>query len=841
MVEMQKEIAMNRFKMCLFLTWVFFVVALGDAHAVDSVRTLPRGNARLKAIGAVFAETLNKMSNTRFALADSPFDGRGILLALAKDYKGKVAIPAEIADNMEAFAVSADSKSIVILGNSPKAVQDGMYTYLGRLGCRWFFPGKRWTIIPKVKSVYENMSFSSAPDYANRNIWYQYGFGWGKRWSADKIRNDYLKWRDANRQGGKDANCGHSWGHIVHRNKAAFDAHPEFYAMGKDGNRIIPKNPNAAKFCCSNPELIRLVAEDRLRLLREKRKRNPDAFMVSVDPSDGPHMCHCAACAKLGGGRPSDMVVNLANGVARYLREREPGAWVGFYAYSAHQYPPELPIEKNVYVQIATAFNSTKYSLDELIKIWGSKAGAVGIREYYSCMAWNKNLPGRARGADVEYHKRVIPKWFKYGATSISAESNDNWAAQGLGYYVAANLMWNTKTDVDALVDDFYAKAFGKAAPPIRELYAMWKDAPPLLPAYLARWLEKLDEASKLTRDPAVLARINDLKAYLHYVVLYSDFERAKAGDDARAKYLELMEFAFRIKSRNVIHSYALARRIANGVFPASVLKDLPKELRGKNKRAIDPWNVFNYKTCPWQQNPNEYADGEIETFFQKDLRRLAPRKNDVRFYSHDLIPPPMPLEGAADGDCRQNTYRFKTIFYFLAGDEDAEVLFKGVRMSNFTLFDPTNGNELQKELVRPGKERKIRLKTERPGLYKLVANGWYTLKFPKDLKVVYEMSSLRHGQPTAYAGPGYFFVPKGRRSFRMAIGARLIVKDPNGNIHKYIPEKDPRTVEIEVPEGCDGKRWEICFLTCGRWYFLDLPPFVSLSPDGYIGPKECF
>jgi hypothetical protein len=412
--------------------------------------------------------------------------------------------------------------------------------------------------------------------------------------------------------------------------------------------------------------------------------------------------------------------------------------------------------------------------------------------------------------------------------------------AQGPGYYAAANLMWDINADVDTLMDDFYDKCFGPAAGPVRELYGMWNGSRPLLSPYLAQWLEKLEEASLLTTDKDVLNRLNDLKAYLHYVVCYYDFESAKAGNDAREKYLRLMEYAFRIKSRNMVHSYALARRIANGKFPASVLKDLPEELRGKNKNVINSWNIFEKETCLWQQNTNEFTDVEIEQFFSEDLKRFIPFKNMLKTYSDNLVIPPVTIEGAADGNCRLNSYRFKTVFYFIADRDNIEVDFKGKPLSNFKLYRYGSSVLLQQERSTE-ENRKIKLKTAGAGLYKLIANGWFILKFPDDLKAVYERSPESIGEPKSYAGPGYFFVPEGTKSFNMAVGTRLFVKDPGGNVLKYTSDKDSKVVTINVPEGYDGKQWEIGFLTCGKWYFIDLPPYVSLTPDGYIGPRELF
>ena len=401
--------------------------------------------------------------------------------------------------------------------------------------------------------------------------------------------------------------------------------------------------------------------------------------------------------------------------------------------------------------------------------------------------------------------------------------------------------MWNTETDANQLLDDFYHKAFGNAATPIRELYRQWQNAPPLLPGYLAHWLEKLDQAAKLAKSPETTARINDLKAYAHYLVLYRDFQNATKGNDARKKYLKLLEFVFRIKSRNMVHSYALARRVANGKFPDSILYDLPQKLQGGNKKIIAKWNIFKPAECPWQQNKQEYSDEEIEHFFADDLKRFLPATNSIKSFSDKLIVPPQKLQGADDGSSRGNSYRFKNRFYLLCDKKSLPIELSGNRASNLSLYKQNSDQVLQQAIIHRGENRKIILKIPEPGLYRLEVSGWFTIKFPANLKVVYTMSPSTHGQPTPYAGPAYFYVPGKTRKFSMAIGTRLILKAPNGKTWTFLAEKSKSPVTITVPPGCDGKRWEICWLSCGEWFFLDIPPYVSLSPNGYIGPEECF
>ena len=47
----------------------------------------------------------------------------------------------------------------------------------------------------------------------------------------------------------------------------------------------------------------------------------------------------------------------------------------------------------------------------------------------------------------------------------------EHWATHGPQYYVMAQLVWNPQADADAVLADYYQRAFGSAAAPIREYY----------------------------------------------------------------------------------------------------------------------------------------------------------------------------------------------------------------------------------------------------------------------------------------------------------------------------------------------------------------------------------
>ena len=77
---------------------------------------------------------------------------------------------------------------------------------------------------------------------------------------------------------------------------------------------------------------------------------------------------------------------------------------------------------------------------------------------------------GRRR-SNLRYLRQQIPRYFAHGATSLDCESGNNWGIHGLGYYLANRLMWNPKTDADALLADFFQQAFGAAAASMRRYY----------------------------------------------------------------------------------------------------------------------------------------------------------------------------------------------------------------------------------------------------------------------------------------------------------------------------------------------------------------------------------
>ncbi len=207
--------------------------------------------------------------------------------------------------------------------------------------------------------------------------------------------------------------------------------------------------------------------------------------MRSIEPSDGGGWCECEACRPIGS--PTDKALTLANEISAWLERHAPGKYVAMYAYNYHS-PPNSRARPRVIVNVATGFIKGAYSVDDLILGWKARGvRQFGIREYYSVNAWDRDLPGAARAAELDYITGTIPHFYRLGARFINAEASDNWGPNGLGYYIATRIMWDvTEAErVDELVADFINNAFGRAGEAMAKFYRLITGPPLLMSRHL--------------------------------------------------------------------------------------------------------------------------------------------------------------------------------------------------------------------------------------------------------------------------------------------------------------------------------------------------------------------
>lgn len=727
----------------------------------------------------------------------------------------------------EAYVLQAGSEQLCVAGHTSLAVRHGAFALLEALGCRWLHPGERWTVAPHRTDwrLPEAKTFA-APEFRDRKVFYAYGYGIDE--SREALGRDFGLWLRANRLGGlAPFRCGHSYPHTVGAYAEEFKAHPEYFGMTEEGTRRAFGTHES--LCYSNPDVARIFIEHRLVEFKAMREANPYAFMVSMDPNDGSSPCYCDSCRALGNG--SDQALYLANQVARALRKEYPDAAVGLYLYASHKLPPEkVKPEPNVYGQLAMAFNRTGFTYEELAQGWRA-AGlqAMGIREYFGVEAWDWGLPGRGRGSNPTYMQDAIPRYKEWGATSLNAEMNANWGTFGPGLWVAARLLWDVDADVDAMLDDYYTSAFGPAAETMRALHAMWLEDSKLTRSNLHAWLTSVDRARQAVAesDAGFRNRIEDMMAYMHYVVLFRGWERAAATKDrdkAYAALKPLLAFTWRIRERQVVHSYALQRRLVNS--GAEVLRPLE-----------DGWR-FNDPEAVWK-DPTPMTSTELSRLFEQDVRNHPPDDRLVRF-SSDLVP----LERSGTDETPSGHLRRTSVWHVRVPDgRDAfSVRVEDGGLRGIELRD-TGGVSLAKfgGIESEGENGAAALEVPAPGLYTVVLNGGqYRPVFPGDLRVVGE-ASIRYPFPSEYFGSCYCYVPRGTKTVLVKPGMRFSVQAPSWKARRdYYPSDEGPRECVEIPVGEDGgKLWRVDASTRGAFYFLNIPPYVALDPGRMLVPAD--
>jgi hypothetical protein len=261
-----------------------------------------------------------------------------------------------------------------------------------------------------------------------------------------------------------------------------------------------------------------------------------------MEPSDGGGFCTKPECLKIGG--PSEQTFYLSNAVAREVRTKYPGTWVGSLAYSEHILPPAFKIEPNTFIMVTTAFNNSGFTSEQLLQRWKTKVNKTGIYDYISVYEWDNDLPGQVTAAQSGILRKTIQRYYNAGATAYQAESTMGWISKGPGQYILSKLLWDRNTDISAIKNDFFERGFGKVAPLIRKLYDDWEFYPHriFMANDLANWLAWTDEAYKKAESSIIKKRIEQIKIYLHYLVMYRNFK----NNPTEANMISILTFAYR-------------------------------------------------------------------------------------------------------------------------------------------------------------------------------------------------------------------------------------------------------------------------------------------------------
>lgn len=824
----------------------------GDAPAVALARegkallpiiVAPNADPRINAIAQQLAVYLGKITDAPFEVKTG--DGStGIVLGLAADFPaieklGQLTRMFDPADALrrEEYLLRTSTQtggasSLWLIGATPLAVEHAVWDLLARLGYRQFFPGDTWEVIPHLPALSVAINVHAKPDFLTRRIWYGFGM-------YDYNDEPYLQWCARNRAvPGFNLATSHSYNRIMRELKTAFEQHPEYLALvnGKRGG---------TKFCISNKALRQLIINQYALPFFEK---NPDKDSLSMEPSDGGGWCECDDCATLGS--ITDRALLLANEVAQAVSEKYPDKYVGLLAYNQHSPPPTIRVHPHVIVKIQTAFIRGGYTFEQLAQGWHAQGAQLGVGDYYSIFQADMSRPADQKGSDLYRIRTGIPHFHELGMRFFMAESSDLWGAIGLGHYLSAQLIWDvSKADqFDAIVADFFDKAFGPASKPMEQFYRLIyrfgeNDRRPLLRRdMLARMYRHLAEARTLAKeDAAVMKRLDDLSLFTRYEALFQEYA-ASAGKKRQIAIEALVANAWQMRQTMMIHAKPLTHNNARRLIE-----------RDRNIKSLSA-------TFQWPDKP--YTRDAIASMVRAGV--TSTQTVDIGFepvdFSDDLVPATaLNLKQVERGAYNNIAPQGRQTFYtWLDKPGDVKLRLSGGHIVHYrhiasdvqtTLYadaNPMVGEVVASDASVPpdGRERTIALASPFEGLHQVEV-------YPPANRAKVEIA--QPGLPwTMTAGLDdhniltgtwslYFYVPKGTRIVGgFAQRARGDVLDGDGNVVFDLGKnfKAPGFFKVDVPAGQDGKLWK--FHNVGsQCSLLTVPALLARDGSELLLPRE--
>ena len=401
--------------------------------------------------------------------ADFPPGCEGLILLTSQPLAGEPPL-----DNEECRLTTQPGTpwTIRICGDNRRGALYGCYALLQDvLGCRWFT--RTIASIPKQRTIAVGaLDLRQKPSFEYREPFY---------WEA--LTN--TEWIVRNRVNG--ANCQVDdtvggkvrYGAFVHTMftlvppDTYFASHPEYFALVK-GQRL-----QHTQLCLTNPEVLRLAVAG----VREWIAKNPSADIFSVSQMDNEGgACQCETCTQVKEeeGSESGPILRFVNAVAAEIGKEHPRVLIDTLAYNYSQKPPRLvrPLP-NVRIRLCIPWSCKAHVLESAcsrdayqdLYAWSQITQQLYVWDYNT--EFNDYM---LLHPSLHYTKTVFGSFKRTGVVGNfmqgSYQSPGGCLAE-MKSYLCARLMWDHARDGDAILSEYIAGVYGKAAPLVEEWLAL--------------------------------------------------------------------------------------------------------------------------------------------------------------------------------------------------------------------------------------------------------------------------------------------------------------------------------------------------------------------------------
>ena len=453
----------------------------------------------------------------------------------------------------EEFVIRTVGERLVMRGATPLATQYALFTFLEKLGCRYYAPGREK--LPALDTVrVERCDETHRPALEMRHLYNV----------TAKDSGDWLLKIKA-------ASPVHFTGsHTLYRlvpPKAHFEEHPEFYPI-KRGVR----DSDWTWLCFTNEDLVKVVAD---ALMNQMNSGSPTAI-YAASQGDWYGGCECVRCQSLyetEGKTWSGVLIHFMNKVATIVKQKHPDRRISTFAYMHTEKPPlHVRPADNLVIRL---IHWQRCDLHGLTECAPQKEFMEHLRK------WNEiTAPGNLSiwHYTVNFNAFTMPwpnlyslapdikTYYDHGVRGIFLQGNyagtvDDWG--DLKNYVYAKAMWNPRIDAMATIKDFLNGTFGKASGPMFEYIDLLETATRradfhcnsifhdiehmtyLTPELLEQAEEIFDRAFAAADNDEIRRRIGRAHTGIEYVRLIRPKKLIVEGDllkpaDPRYDYLQM-------------------------------------------------------------------------------------------------------------------------------------------------------------------------------------------------------------------------------------------------------------------------------------------------------------
>lgn len=469
----------------------------------------------------------------------------------------------------------------------------GVYEYLYQLGFRFYQPGNIWEITPNLSSPYKNTDTVYTCRFKYKNWFISGGCN---TWAMD--RNASYYWDTYYGE------LGHQYALYQRRNNMVggyrFSGHrddvltPDYLTtLQNNPCYVAPYNGSRSATRQSVPDINNVAAmqlwasgiKNKYNNFRNTIFGNTSLYAnyvknfeynygnIGIEVPDGAHWANSdnTACGAKTYPKESDQHFLLANFTAANISADQPGKTFQLYAYDSHADVPssKISINPNIDVQVVPTAFHFETSAKGLLNRWYSRWNNLSEYHYLNLAQWSGETPSFYL-KDLE---QTIQRLKEKNSQGIIWEASASKFAS-LPFLLAANTSLKNDEAIDTKLREF-CRLFGNASATIYKLLQSWSDDK-IVTVYnglqdnkykLPYYFQLVQQAAAETRDASLIVkqRVNELKAFLHYMVLYYDWvfdQRPAAQKVAKAEVLCL--YLAKISRLQVVNSSVLINNIIN-------------------------------------------------------------------------------------------------------------------------------------------------------------------------------------------------------------------------------------------------------------------------------------